>query len=140
MRYEIKDYVEVSEWRQELSAQLGTYSKALPMLNGVHWVSKHPGKEWFDSVDLDIQYWNPSAEVMDTFCSLYSLYYELQCKHDIPDLMRGQAPVIQYAHNKKLLKRHLPLCCNYEWPELPEWSNWTIAQQKRHFKECVRRM
>lgn len=138
----LRQYTETPEWRKMISTLLGTKSKFFgSTTSGGHWISKTPNdKKYWNSVTAGVQTYNPS-EMWDNYCSLYSLYHELQYVFDLPNLYtKKNAGENRYKLNKQLLKKHLTIVTHLPWKNLPEWDNWPIPTQKKQFLNALSKL
>ena len=141
----LKFYAESVEFRSALRKICGTKSQAFKLVGGgVHWVSKWPEeKHWWDSIKNGVQNFNfASSDNFDTYCSLYSMYHEIQYKY--PELSalytKEYEPndVKRMRLNKAILKTGLRKIASLpKWPRNPLWDNWPVERQKQDFLEAV---
>lgn len=150
----VADYTEDQDWRKHISSQIGTESAFYNVRGGgVHWVSKWPSEDFYwDSTmweakkvngkDVRIQHYIPYSRMNDTYCSLYSLYHELDYDHILPKLKvssaRNEEMKKAFEYNKILLKSYLPLVCGYIWSsKFNRWYDKSVEDQKKEFLHAL---
>ena len=74
--------VEVNKWVKGRSFHIPGYNEHE---GGIHWQFRK-GSNVFCSVDMGIQVQRPRKLEIDTFCQLYSLYFQLSSRYQLPPL------------------------------------------------------
>ena len=148
-KYRLKEYSETIEFRDGISALLGTRYR---FLKKGHWIMSEP--EVHDTFEERVQDWNLREQTMDTNCSLYCLYNELRYSYNKKFVNKIPIPVLYSSvtslreemvsnrpRNLALLKSHLPKLTLFgEWFVPDEWlfSGYTSRSLKSDYLLAIR--